>query len=179
MTAYTTLYFRMDIFDVRIMTALTALLVMATLFSQVSESLPKTSNFKMIDVWLLFCIMASFVIIIFHALIDYVYTEGGLYTPELGNKTPQGVKQVSPLSKAWISGVRIVDDKGGKDRHPNGVVGAGMAKLSRRFGIFRIKLVQMSERRMVMLARILVTGGILLFNALYWGLIYTLRVPME
>lgn len=52
------------------MTALTALLVLATLFTQVSASLPKTSYFKMVDIWLLFCIMTIFLIIIFHAIID-------------------------------------------------------------------------------------------------------------
>ncbi|CAL4064074.1 unnamed protein product, partial [Meganyctiphanes norvegica] len=67
---YITLFFRTDIFEVRVMTALTTLLVMATLFAQVSASLPKTSYFKMVDIWLLFCIIISFFIIIFHALID-------------------------------------------------------------------------------------------------------------
>ena len=52
------------------MTALTALLVLATLFTQVSASLPKTSYFKMVDIWLLFCIMLIFVIILFHTVID-------------------------------------------------------------------------------------------------------------
>ena len=36
-----------------------------------SASLPKTSYFKMVDVWLLFCIAIIFITIIFHAVIDY------------------------------------------------------------------------------------------------------------
>lgn len=52
------------------MTALTSLLVLATLFTQVSASLPKTSYFKMVDIWLLFCIFVIFFIIIFHTIID-------------------------------------------------------------------------------------------------------------
>lgn len=52
------------------MAALTALLVLATLFTQVSESLPKTSYFKMVDIWLLFCIIVIFLIIVFHSIID-------------------------------------------------------------------------------------------------------------
>lgn len=52
------------------MTALTSLLVLATLFTQVSSSLPKTSYFKMVDIWLLFCIIVIFFIIIFHTIID-------------------------------------------------------------------------------------------------------------
>lgn len=68
--SYVSLFFRPHIFEVRVMTTLTSLLVMATLFTQVSSSLPKTSYFKMVDVWLLFCIVISFLIIIFHAIID-------------------------------------------------------------------------------------------------------------
>ncbi|XP_018011649.2 glycine receptor subunit alpha-1 [Hyalella azteca] len=65
-----TLFFRPPIFEVRLMTALTALLVLATLFTQVSASLPKTSYFKVVDIWLLFCIIAIFMIIAFHSIID-------------------------------------------------------------------------------------------------------------
>ena len=39
-------------------------------FKQVSASLPKTSYFKMVDIWLLFCIGIIFFIIVFHAIID-------------------------------------------------------------------------------------------------------------
>ncbi|KAG7162460.1 Glycine receptor subunit alpha-4-like 4, partial [Homarus americanus] len=69
--SYVSLFFRSEIFEVRIMTTLTSLLVLATLFTQVSASLPKTSYFKMVDVWLLFCIIIGFIIIIFHTIIDY------------------------------------------------------------------------------------------------------------
>ncbi|KAK8752214.1 hypothetical protein OTU49_012524, partial [Cherax quadricarinatus] len=58
--SYITLFFRPTIFDTRMMSALTVQLVIATLFSQVSASLPKTSYFKMVDVWLLFCIAITF-----------------------------------------------------------------------------------------------------------------------
>ncbi|XP_071514862.1 uncharacterized protein [Panulirus ornatus] len=68
--SYVSLFFRPHIFEVRVMTTLTSLLVMATLFTQVSASLPKTSYFKMVDIWLIFCIVVSFFIIIFHAVID-------------------------------------------------------------------------------------------------------------
>ncbi|KAF2362748.1 Neurotransmitter-gated ion-channel ligand-binding domain [Trinorchestia longiramus] len=48
---YVTLFFRPEIFEA-------------------SSSLPKTSYFKMVDIWLLFCIGVIFLIIIFHALVD-------------------------------------------------------------------------------------------------------------
>ncbi|XP_063869703.1 uncharacterized protein LOC135105499 [Scylla paramamosain] len=68
--SYLTLFFRTAIFDVRVMVALTALLVLATLFAQASSSLPQTSYFKMVDIWLLFCVGITFLVIIFHILID-------------------------------------------------------------------------------------------------------------
>lgn len=64
--------------------------------TQVSSSLPKTSYFKMVDVWLLFCIVMSFLIIIFHVVID-------LSLKDLINygsyQSPQEVTKVVPLSE--------------------------------------------------------------------------------
>lgn len=37
---------------------------------QVAASLPKSSNFKLVDVWLVFCIFSTFIIIVFHVIID-------------------------------------------------------------------------------------------------------------
>ncbi|XP_063885586.1 uncharacterized protein LOC135113890 [Scylla paramamosain] len=87
--SYVSLFFRPHIFEVRVMTTLTALLVMATLFTQVSSSLPKTSYFKMVDVWLLFCIVISFMVIIFHAIIDN----------SLGDSIPGVVSDLPALTK--------------------------------------------------------------------------------
>jgi len=67
--------------QVRVMTSLTSLLVLATLFTQVSASLPKTSYFKMVDIWLLFCIVVIFSIIIFHAIIDMYVDYGEVNNP--------------------------------------------------------------------------------------------------
>ena len=80
------------------MTALTSLLVLATLFTQVSASLPKTSYFKMVDIWLLFCIIIIFFIIIFHTIIDLQvdYEEKKLTVTEAWSNPPSstGARQV-------------------------------------------------------------------------------------
>ncbi|XP_068226308.1 uncharacterized protein [Palaemon carinicauda] len=73
--SYLTLFFRTNFFDLKIMASLTALLVLATLFAQASSSLPQTSYFKMVDIWLLFCVMMTFLVIIFHILIDKRYSQ--------------------------------------------------------------------------------------------------------
>ncbi|XP_063845198.1 uncharacterized protein LOC135091470 isoform X1 [Scylla paramamosain] len=72
--AYLSLVFRRDNFDTRVMSSLTVLLVLASLFTQTSTSLPKTSYFKMVDVWLLFCISLIFFVIVFHVTIDMAAT---------------------------------------------------------------------------------------------------------
>uniref|UniRef100_A0A6A7G781 Glycine receptor subunit beta-like n=1 Tax=Hirondellea gigas TaxID=1518452 RepID=A0A6A7G781_9CRUS len=68
--SYLTLYFKPAIFQVRMLGTLTTLLVMATLFTQASNQLPKSSYFKMVDVWLLSSILIIFTIIVVHAIID-------------------------------------------------------------------------------------------------------------
>ncbi|KAF2358410.1 Neurotransmitter-gated ion-channel transmembrane domain [Trinorchestia longiramus] len=121
LNCYLTLYFKPAIFQVRMLGSLTTLLVMATLFTQVTSSpdpitllitfftqltsspdpitllitlftqvtsspdpitllitlftqassqLPKSSYFKLVDVWLLSSILIIFTIIVFHAIID-------------------------------------------------------------------------------------------------------------
>lgn len=85
------------------MTALTSLLVLATLFTQVSASLPKTSYFKMVDIWLLFCIIIIFFIIIFHTIID-LHVDYGEHTTK-GSWT-------GSFKKAWddsasVPGVQV------------------------------------------------------------------------
>ncbi|KAG7170875.1 Glutamate-gated chloride channel-like 3 [Homarus americanus] len=70
-TAYTTFYFNPTIFQPRIVVALTALLVLSSLFSQTSNSLPKTSYFKLVDVWLFFSVVIIFVMIVLQTLVEF------------------------------------------------------------------------------------------------------------
>ncbi|XP_071552922.1 uncharacterized protein [Panulirus ornatus] len=97
--SYVSLFFRPHIFEVRVMTTLTSLLVMATLFTQVSASLPKTSYFKMVDVWLLFCIVMSFLIIIFHVVIDNSLTSSSSSTEKPRSSIGPGQTKVLPLNE--------------------------------------------------------------------------------
>ncbi|XP_042873006.1 acetylcholine-gated chloride channel subunit acc-1-like [Penaeus japonicus] len=69
--SFATFCFKWFDFQNRIMVSLTALLVLSTLFAQISDSLPKTSYFKLIDIWFFGSILFSFVIIIIHTLVEY------------------------------------------------------------------------------------------------------------
>ena len=47
------------------------MLVMVTLFVGTSESLPETSYAKMIDIWMIFCLISTFAEIVIQTLIEY------------------------------------------------------------------------------------------------------------
>lgn len=57
-------------FDVIVGVNVTLLLVLTTLFISVLESMPRTSYIKMVDIWLLFCLLMPLMEVIFHALLD-------------------------------------------------------------------------------------------------------------
>ena len=49
---------------------LTSMLVLTTMFINVSNNLPKTSYMKMMDVWLLFNLMYPFIVVLLHTYMD-------------------------------------------------------------------------------------------------------------
>ena len=49
---------------------LTSMLVLTTMFINVSNNLPKTSYMKMIDVWLLFNLLVPFIVVLIHTYMD-------------------------------------------------------------------------------------------------------------
>ncbi|KAF2363407.1 Low-density lipoprotein (LDL) receptor class A repeat [Trinorchestia longiramus] len=69
---YSTLYIKPSLLQVRLTVSLTTLLVLYTLFSQTSSSLPRTAHIKMIDMWFFFVISVLFVIIILHVVIERI-----------------------------------------------------------------------------------------------------------
>ena len=57
-------------FDVIVTVNVTLLLVLSTLFISVLDSMPRTSYIKMIDIWLIFCLLIPLVEVLFHAMLD-------------------------------------------------------------------------------------------------------------
>ena len=49
---------------------LTSMLVLTTIFIDVSNSLPKTSYIKMVDIWLLFNLLLPFMVVLIHTRMD-------------------------------------------------------------------------------------------------------------
>ncbi|XP_045110501.1 uncharacterized protein LOC123504212 [Portunus trituberculatus] len=69
---YATLYIKMEMMDVRMAVSLTTLLVLYTLFSNTSDSLPVTAYVKMIDMWFFSIISLLFFITMIHVLAEYI-----------------------------------------------------------------------------------------------------------
>ncbi|XP_050690507.1 glycine receptor subunit alpha-3-like [Eriocheir sinensis] len=71
--SFATFFFKWFDFQNRVMVSLTTLLVLSTLFSQTSDSLPKTSYFKIIDIWFFSSIVFTFLTIITHTIVEYFH----------------------------------------------------------------------------------------------------------
>ena len=59
-TTYATTFFKPIFFEASLTVNLTIMLVMTTIFTSKIEELPPTSDTKMIDVWLIFCLLVPF-----------------------------------------------------------------------------------------------------------------------
>ncbi|XP_045131153.1 uncharacterized protein LOC123516112 [Portunus trituberculatus] len=153
--SYVTLFFRPSIFEVRVMTALTSLLVLATLFTQVSASLPKTSYFKMVDIWLLFCIIIIFFIIIFHTIIDLHVDYGDKITLSGGAWITSPSSTVSRQVKVYPSSGDNLNQNAEKT-----------TKLFGRWTRFRSKL---DLQFYIKTSKITMFVIFVLFNTTYWG----------
>ena len=54
---------------------LTAMLVLTTMFINVSNNLPTTAYIKMIDIWLIFNLLIPFLLVLLHTYMDSLRTE--------------------------------------------------------------------------------------------------------
>ncbi|XP_047479834.1 glutamate-gated chloride channel subunit beta-like [Penaeus chinensis] len=71
--AYLTTFFPVSNLQVRVIIALTAMLVLTTLLNQVSAQLPRNSYFKAIDMWMFGAIGLIFSILIMQTVVDVVH----------------------------------------------------------------------------------------------------------
>lgn len=90
--SWATLFVKMEALNVRAIMSLTTLLVLYTLFANLSNSLPKTAEIKLIDIWFFFIIFLLFCNIIVHIIADRV----GLKV-----KPPVVAKTESRTGSAW------------------------------------------------------------------------------
>ena len=67
---FTTIFFDKDLFGDVIAVNLTIMLVMTTIFTSKIEELPPTSDMKLIDIWLISCLVIPFLEVILRTTIE-------------------------------------------------------------------------------------------------------------
>ena len=67
---FTTIFFDKDLFGDAIAVNLTIMLVMTTIFTSKIEELPPTSDTKMIDIWLIGCLLVPFTEVVLRTMIE-------------------------------------------------------------------------------------------------------------
>ena len=73
---YATTFFKSIYFEASLTVNLTIMLVMTTIFTSKIEELPPTSDTKMIDIWLIFCLLVPFAFTLVQTAIECYREEG-------------------------------------------------------------------------------------------------------
>ena len=81
-----TIFFDKDLFGDAIAVNLTIMLVMTTIFTSKIEELPPTSDMKMIDIWLIFCLVVPFLEVILRTAIECMNCSCHICEPKDANK---------------------------------------------------------------------------------------------
>ena len=79
---FTTIFFDKDLFGDAIAVNLTIMLVMTTIFTSKIEELPPTSDMKMIDIWLIFCLVVPFLEVVLRTAIECLNCECQICEPK-------------------------------------------------------------------------------------------------
>ena len=83
---FTTIFFERGLFADAIAVNLTIMLVMTTIFTSKIEELPPTSDMKMIDIWLIFCLVVPFLEVILRTAIECMNCSCHICEPTDANK---------------------------------------------------------------------------------------------
>ena len=83
---FVTIFFDKDLFGDAIAVNLTIMLVMTTIFTSKIEELPPTSDMKMIDIWLIFCLVVPFLEVILRTAIECMNCSCHICEPTDANK---------------------------------------------------------------------------------------------
>ena len=109
MITYATTFFKPVFFEAALSVNLTTMLVMTTIFISKMESLPPTSDIKMIDIWLILCQLAPFVQVVLLTAMEYfreeesVKTQGDLEVVRgIKDKTEVALKMEDDSKPAWL-----------------------------------------------------------------------------
>ena len=119
---FTTTFFDKDLFGDVIAVNLTIMLVMTTIFTSKIEELPPTSDMKMIDIWLIFCLVVPFLEVILRTAMECVNCSCHICEPEEADNdkdkagkedTKKGIDLVQGESSgAWVlTGAKVAPEQ--------------------------------------------------------------------
>lgn len=100
-----TLFFDEEKQGMAVTLALTVLLVMYTFYQSISSSIPKTAYLKLIDYWLIFCLLVPFAIFI---ILNIWYLTAKLPNKVKGIIIPKEAAKCKKLSKRQMMHITIV-----------------------------------------------------------------------
>ena len=110
--SFTTTFFDKNLFGDNIAVNLTIMLVMTTIFTSKIEELPPTSDMKMIDIWLIFCLVVPFLEVILRTTIECVNCSCSICEPEEVDKETKAreedQKRGGDLVQGGSSGVWVL-----------------------------------------------------------------------
>ena len=95
---FVTIFFEKDLFADAIAVNLTIMLVMTTIFTSKIQELPPTSDMKMIDFWLIFCLIVPFVEVVISTAIEHMSCSCHICEPKTG-KEEEAIQQTSSPTK--------------------------------------------------------------------------------
>ena len=104
--SYATTFFKPIFFEASLTVNLTIMLVMTTIFTSKIAELPPTSDMKMLDVWLIFCLFVPFSVALIQTAIEYYRddTTGDTGTKKRGQP---GSTMVRPGSALFETGQEV------------------------------------------------------------------------
>ena len=108
---YTTIFFDRDLFGDAIAVNLTIMLVMTTIFTSKIEELPPTSDMKMIDIWLISCLVIPFLEVILRTTIECLNCSCDICEGKVAKKSKASGKD---KEKGEKNSVRVLVGSGAK-----------------------------------------------------------------
>ena len=87
---FVTIFFDKNLFGDAIAVNLTIMLVMTTIFTSKIEELPPTSDMKMIDIWLIFCLVVPFTEVVLRTAIECMNCSCHICEPKDADKVNVG-----------------------------------------------------------------------------------------
>ena len=95
---FVTIFFDKDLFGDAIAVNLTIMLVMTTIFTSKIEELPPTSDMKMIDIWLIFCLVVPFTEVVLRTAIECMSCSCQVCEPKEAN----AAKAEKEVTRVWV-----------------------------------------------------------------------------